>query len=867
MKKLIIVITGLISVAFAAIVIGILFLSNLDLNNYKDWISEKFYEQTGRELIIAGNIESSIYPWLGIELEGLSIANPAGFSSDTFFSADRAAFRIRLMPLLNQEYEIDTVVLSNALLNLEVKADGANNWSGLADIDEENIDLVESETNDDFPFNKLIIGGVAISDVQVNYIDQANAQNISISDFSLNVPELVFGEPLELAMNFQLDASNPDISSAINLSSTLTYDLDNSIYALEDLNLDFLNSNLQANLVSAEDTVSGSINVDSDATAELLGLFGQSELAQKLNAMSGLEKSISLNTNVTFNTDDNNFTLEDFELNFLESRLEADLRIFDEDINGTINFNTDRSRELLTLLDQDELAEHVDNIQVLVFLDGNTDIIQVFPFDLNIGVSGSPLNAPENIHFYTNAEIDIDDENLMLNDLSLSVMELLLEGKFNVSDFMSQPEISGEFDLNSFNPRSLAAALDVDLPETSDPEVLQSLAFSTSLTASSEAFELNRFILELDDTLTSGSLEAENFDQPAFSFDIAVNEINLDRYLPPEQEETATSNSSSADSSFSGLQNLNLDGEVTIDELKVSGLSLSEVVLGVNASQGLIELSPMQADLYDGRYSGSVSLNVNNSPAQFSLQSALQNISIEPLSNDFIGASYASGNGTINLALTGTGYDAQSIMGTINGNADLSLSDGILNGVDVGAVLTQIETMIRSRRLLTVNRGQQTVFDQLSATVQINNGIASSNDLLIQAPGFNVSGTGTLANLQNQSLNFDLLASVNPASATVESQEYDIGGYSLPIKCSGSMNSPSCLPNIDSIVSAAIGNVVQEGIGSILNRVLGSDNNTESTSTDGSNADANTGENTEPAEQQSDPVEQLFNNALDRLFN
>ena len=70
MKKLIIIITGLISLCFAAIVIGILFLSNLDPNNYKDWISEQFYQQTGRELSISGNIQLSFYPWLGLGSKG-----------------------------------------------------------------------------------------------------------------------------------------------------------------------------------------------------------------------------------------------------------------------------------------------------------------------------------------------------------------------------------------------------------------------------------------------------------------------------------------------------------------------------------------------------------------------------------------------------------------------------------------------------------------------------------------------------------------------------------------------------------------------------------------------------------------------------
>ena len=872
MKKLIIIITSLISLCFAAIVIGVLFLTNLDLNNHKDWLSEKFYEQTGRELTITGNIESSIYPWLGLELEGLSISNPAGFSDGEFLLAEQAAFRIKLMPLLNQEYEIDTIQLSGATINLTVDPDGANNWSTPPNsADEADTDSPQDEG---LAFNQLIIGGVAVDTVQVNYVNQANGQSINADNITVNIPALVYGEPLELAMSLHLSASNPnmadiaDIESDISLNSTVTYDLENNIYAVENLRLDFLDSRLEANLISNNGIISGAINFDTEQTPELLSLFGQSELAGRMQGMAGLERSINLNSALSYDLDNNNYRLENLDLEFLGSTLEADLRNNNGNISGSINFVSENTGDLLSLFGQAELAERVDDIQLLVYLDGNTENLLLLPFDLNFSLSGDPLLSPTNVHFYTNAELDISDENLMLNDLTLSTLDLVLEGKFNIADFMSQAEVTGEFDIGSFNPKTLSSFLNLDLPQTSDSTVLEQMAFSTSLRASSESTELNRFIFEVDNTLITGSLSANNLNQPEIDFNIDINSMDVDRYLAPEQTNVSVENNEEAvDASFTSLQSVSLDGEINIDELKVSGLTLSQVVIGMHADQGLIELAPMQANLYQGSYRGAINLNVNNAQPQFSLQSALQNINIEPLSNDFIGASYASGNGNITLALVGSGSNAQDIINSLNGNADLTLNDGILEGVDVGAVLAQLETMIRSRRILAVQRGEQTPFDNLSATIQIDNGIARSSDLLIQAPGFNVAGAGTLANLKNQSIDFDLLASVNAASATLEAEQYDIGGYSLPINCSGSMNSPSCLPDVDSILSAAIGNVIQEGLGNVLQEGIGGllDSVLGTGGREAEPADTTTTEE-EPTPEQTDPAEELLNNVFDSLF-
>lgn len=878
MKKLIFIVTGLISICFAAIVIGVLFLTNLDLNNYKDWLSEQFYERTGRELTITGNIESTIYPWLGLEVEGLLISNPAGYSEGDFLVADKAAFRIKLMPLLNQEYEIDTIELSGATLNLAVDADGANNWSTTSGSAEE--PTGSPDPNEGIVFNQLIVGGVAIDAVQVNYVNQVSGQSINAADITVNIPALVYGEPLDLAMTMHISASNPNITdiaeieSDINLTSTVTYDLENNIYALENLGLDFLDSRLEADLSSNNGNISGSVNFDTEQTPELLSLFGQSELAGRMQSLEDLDSRISLNTAVSYEAENNIYRLENLDLEFLGSTLEADLRSNDGSINGSINLISENTADLLNLFGQAGLAERIDDIQLLVYVDGNTDNLLLLPFDLNFSVSGEPLASPANVHLYTNAEFDLNDENLMLNDFSMSAVDLLLEGKFNIASFLSQPDISGEFDIRSFNPKTLSTALTLELPQTQDPNVLEQITFSTSLRASNESAELNRFIFEIDDTLITGSLSVSNFNQPAISFDVDVNTINVDRYLAPEQDTSESANNTdNADTSLSSLQSLNLDGELSIDELVVSGLRLNDILLGLAADQGLIDLSPAQANLYQGSYSGSATLNVNSEIPEFTMQSTLQNINIEPLSNDFIGASYASGNGTINLALAGRGSNTQNILGSLNGTADITLNEGILDGVDVGAVLAQMETMIRSRRILAVNRGEQTAFDSLSATIQIDAGIARSNDLLIQAPGFNVTGAGTLANLQNQSINFDLLASVDAASATLESEEYDIGGYSLPITCSGSMNSPSCLPDVDSILSAAIGNVIQEGIGNVLEEgigglldsVLGTAGE-PATPTTNETSPGEEGAEEESTVEQTDPVEEIFNSVLDSLF-
>src|SRR5690606_6796604 len=131
---------------------------------------------------------------------------------------------------------------------------------------------------------------------------------------------------------------------------------------------------------------------------------------------------------------------------------------------------------------------------------------------------------------------------------------------------------------------------------------------------------------------------------------------------------------------------------------------------------------------------------------------------------------------------------------SLSGDGSIALENGVLNGVDVSRVLTQLETILRSRRVAEIQRGQQTPFDTFTATLAINNGVIASNNLLLRSPGFQVTGSGTLLDLSDDSIAFDLVTTVDRSTASRGDQQYDIGGYSLPIACTGALGSPRCLP-------------------------------------------------------------------------
>ena len=109
----------LIAFIIIVIIIGLITLPFIvDPNDYKQQISEQVEKATGRTLNLEGGIGLSVFPWIALELGPLSLSNANGFQAEQFAKIDGAQIRIKLMPLLKKELEMDTVVLDGLILNL-----------------------------------------------------------------------------------------------------------------------------------------------------------------------------------------------------------------------------------------------------------------------------------------------------------------------------------------------------------------------------------------------------------------------------------------------------------------------------------------------------------------------------------------------------------------------------------------------------------------------------------------------------------------------------------------------------------------------------------------------------------------------------
>jgi len=118
---------GLLAVLMIALMVAPFFL---DVNNYKTQIEKAVEDATGRKLQI-GTIEASLFPWVGVRLEDVKMANRTGFSPREFLKVESLDVQVALLPLLSKEIEIKEFALDAPEIYLEKNAAGEGNWEDL----------------------------------------------------------------------------------------------------------------------------------------------------------------------------------------------------------------------------------------------------------------------------------------------------------------------------------------------------------------------------------------------------------------------------------------------------------------------------------------------------------------------------------------------------------------------------------------------------------------------------------------------------------------------------------------------------------------------------------------------------------------
>ncbi len=223
MGKLLKFLLGALFLLAGLIVVAVIVLPLIiDPNDYKDEIATAVREKTGRTLEIEGDISLSVFPWLGLDIGPTRLSNAEGFAEPDMASMDAVQVRIKLVPLLSKQLEVDTVKLSGLKLNLAKDKSGRTNW---ADLQGEQAATKEDgarsaggdEDTGGAALDSLAIGGIEVVDAQLVWDDRSSDSRYEVNGLSFTTGAIEPGERFDLDLHFQLAATQPAITGIFAL--------------------------------------------------------------------------------------------------------------------------------------------------------------------------------------------------------------------------------------------------------------------------------------------------------------------------------------------------------------------------------------------------------------------------------------------------------------------------------------------------------------------------------------------------------------------------------------------------------------------------------------------------------------------------
>ena len=232
-KRLFLALLAIIALIIIALVAAYFLI---DANSFKQKIVAEVSKATGRELTIDGDLDISLFPWIGLSANNISLSNAKGFGNKPFASLDRAEFGIKLLPVFRKEIEADTITLHGLKLYLGVNKQGISNWADLTgDAKKEET----SSTSDSKALTGLAafsIGGIDVRDAEIIWDDQQTPQRFSVSNFDLNSGAIFPGKPVSLKIDFDIDSQPKIVDGHITIKGTTRVDLANKLIAIGDFN-------------------------------------------------------------------------------------------------------------------------------------------------------------------------------------------------------------------------------------------------------------------------------------------------------------------------------------------------------------------------------------------------------------------------------------------------------------------------------------------------------------------------------------------------------------------------------------------------------------------------------------------------------
>ncbi|MEZ9062049.1 MULTISPECIES: AsmA family protein [unclassified Vibrio] len=351
------------------------------------------------------------------------------------------------------------------------------------------------------------------------------------------------------------------------------------------------------------------------------------------------------------------------------------------------------------------------------------------------------------------------------------------------------------------------------------------------------SFDLNKshlsFVLEklqANAIALDGKADVILSEIPKVRFSLHSPNIDLDEFLglgnTTETASTAPSGSAGGSTSSSGssdpakevepdlsaLKTLDVKGDITIDKFKANNAKMQNVKTAFSVNRGIAELTSFTSNLYQGSISATAKLDARKTPATYTAKKKIKGVKVQPLLVDVADNDMLEGTGNIDVNVKGKSLTPMGIKKNLVGTIAINFEDGAVNGINVAQLIRENYAKIKGEKVESTNEAQKTDFSAMKATLKVDKGWVSTNDLSAQSPLLRVTGQGK-ANFINETVDFLVRTSI---VGSLEGQGGksidDLKDVTIPIKVTGQWAAPKFALVFDDVLKQKAQKEIDRGL-------------------------------------------------------
>ncbi|EGQ7757334.1 AsmA family protein [Vibrio vulnificus] len=319
---------------------------------------------------------------------------------------------------------------------------------------------------------------------------------------------------------------------------------------------------------------------------------------------------------------------------------------------------------------------------------------------------------------------------------------------------------------------------------------------------------------------------------PKVRFSLHSPEIDLDEFLGLTQpsQETASTNSSNdknahpeanneVELDLSALKTLDVIGQVSIDKFKANNAKLQNVITKFTVNRGIATLDRFDANLYQGSINASAKLDARHSPATYSVKKRIKGVQVQPLLVDVAQNDKLEGTGNIDVDVKGSSLTPSGIQKNLVGTVEINFADGAVNGINVAQMIRENYAKIKGKKLDATDGVQKTDFSSMTATLTLNKGKVTTNNMHMQSPLLRIRGKGE-ANYINQTVDFTVSTSIVGSLEGQGGKDIDeLRDVTIPINISGSWADPKFKLVFDDVLKQKAQKEIDRGVEKLTDKI------------------------------------------------